>query len=367
MTRDGKRLTRGASAARRPARVPTSSPRALSALFAELERAGVDARRFARGRGLDWARLDDEAARIPLAQLAGIWDDAAHATGDAHFALHAAAGVQAHSFGLFSYLAATNPTWGASLERARRYFRLLTDGARYDLSTAGGQAVLAFVPTTREIRFSPQLCDFSVAVVFAYGRRYVRAFRVHEVHLPYPAPARPEGHLAFFGAPVRWDTATAALCFAGALLEAPVELADPHLAALLASFAEARLAALSPDDFVGGVRDVIRPALQRGEASLANAARHLGLTPRTLQRRLSSAGTTFHALLDEARRQLALPLVKQQHGLSLHEVAFLTGFSEPAAFHRAFRRWTGVTPAAYRSGRNAASSFPTNNPELENE
>ena len=284
-----------------------------------------------------------------------MWDDAAVAAGDPLFALHAAEGVQAHSFGLFSFLAASSGTWGAALERAQRYFRLLSDAGRYELSVAGANAVLRFVAAASSGVPSPQMCDFVVAVVFAYGRRYVREFRVTEVLLPYRRPSppderTPDGHTLFFGAPVRWEARDLALCFPATLLSAPIEHGDPHLASLLETFANARLQSLPPEDATGDVRRAIARALRAGDTSLAAVARELALTPRTLQRRLLRAGARYQQLVDQARRDLSLHLVRNQQSLSLQEIAFVLGFSEPAAFHRAFRRWTGTTPAAYRRG-----------------
>ncbi|MGA9526123.1 MAG: helix-turn-helix transcriptional regulator, partial [Myxococcaceae bacterium] len=101
------------------------------------------------------------------------------------------------------------------------------------------------------------------------------------------------------------------------------------------------------DDFVLQVRQRVTSALSGGEPTLEAIASQLAITPRTLQRRLKEHGTTYQLLLEELRRELALRYLRD-HGLEISEVAFLLGFSEPSAFHRAFRRWTGTTPLSFR-------------------
>jgi AraC-like DNA-binding protein len=228
------------------------------------------------------------------------------------------------------------------------YFRLVTDSGHYELSAAGGATVLAFRPEA-SLAVTPQLCDFVVAVPFQYGRRNVADFRVLEVLLPYPEPAHEHKIVHFFGTRVRFAARALGLVFADELMAAPLRAAAPPLARLLEGVAAARFAALPSNcDALGPVRRALHDALRAGDdASLDAVARRLGLTPRALQRHLKAQGSGYAAELDIVRRDLALVLIAQR--LTLQEVAFLVGFSEAAAFHRAFRRWTGEAPGHYRS------------------
>ncbi|MEC7258866.1 MAG: helix-turn-helix transcriptional regulator, partial [Pseudomonadota bacterium] len=105
----------------------------------------------------------------------------------------------------------------------------------------------------------------------------------------------------------------------------------------------------APDRLAEQVVDEVAGLLSGGVPQLAEVAGRLGIGARTLQRRLSDAGTTFQDLVAEARRQLARKLLRQSD-YSLSEIAFLTGFSEQSAFTRAFKRDEGLTPRAYRQG-----------------
>jgi AraC-like DNA-binding protein len=94
--------------------------------------------------------------------------------------------------------------------------------------------------------------------------------------------------------------------------------------------------------------------MSRGGADLATLARRFGSSPRTLQRRLGEEGTSFQEVLDQVRSEAAERYLADS-SLSCAEVGYLLGFSEPAAFHRAFKRWRGVTPKEYRSRTRSAS------------
>jgi AraC-like DNA-binding protein len=97
------------------------------------------------------------------------------------------------------------------------------------------------------------------------------------------------------------------------------------------------------------VEALLMPILHTGDADMERIAATMGVSRRTLQRRLGAEGATFETIFDDLRRQLALHYLEGGK-VSANETAYLVGFSEPAAFSRAFRRWTGTTPGAYRAG-----------------
>jgi AraC-like DNA-binding protein len=353
MTSDDNPLTARAKRTRASATGATVSVQGLSVLFDGLRKAGVDPRSFLEGHGIDPTVLDREDDRLSADKLAGAWDAAAALTDDPLFALHAAESIEAHSFGLFSFLAVTSDTWGHALERVARYFRLITDVGQYELTVLEDMATLHFVPSTDAARASPQLADFVVGVPFTYGSRYLDGFAAIEILLPYPAPARRGAHDEFFGAPVRFSANALGLVFSTRLLDKPLRSGVPQLAALLENVVREKTSALpapAPAPALAQVRIALRSCLRGGDASLGQVARRLARSPRSLQRQLAREGTTFAAELDGARHELALSLLAQP-GLALQEVSFLLGFSEPSAFHRAFRRWAGEAPGQYRQRR----------------
>jgi AraC-like DNA-binding protein len=145
-----------------------------------------------------------------------------------------------------------------------------------------------------------------------------------------------------FGAPFNGFSAPARY------LSMPVQGADPNLHALIRKHAEAMLAELPrAHSLTERVRALLAEQLANGAPSLGQIARHVSMSERTLARHLEDEGTTYKALLEDLRRRLARRYVRRSE-LPFAEIAALLGFSQAAAFHRAFRRWTGRTPLEYR-------------------
>jgi AraC-like DNA-binding protein len=148
-------------------------------------------------------------------------------------------------------------------------------------------------------------------------------------------------------------TVTVQVLRAGTLAP-PQREADPWLRALVEQRARALLEQLGPGTaFAARVAVAVGYAIQRGSVGLEVVARELAIGSRTLQRRLATEGRTFRAVVDDARRELAQQYLADR-GQSVADVALLLGFSEQAAFHRAFVRWTGITPGQFRRDATGA-------------
>ena len=131
--------------------------------------------------------------------------------------------------------------------------------------------------------------------------------------------------------------------------------ADPTLSRIVTSHADQLLAVLenaNPSTLLNQVSHLILKHMSEGKVSLAFVAKELCFSERSLQRALQMEGTTFNGLFEDLRRRTAYDFIADKH-LALGEVAFLLGFSEPSAFHRAFKRWTGQTPSQVRQNIHA--------------
>jgi AraC-like DNA-binding protein len=168
-----------------------------------------------------------------------------------------------------------------------------------------------------------------------------------EVHFVHPARGPTAAYDAFFGAPVRFSSDCEALLFSRSLLEAPLLTASPELAQLLVERGPAR--ARAGDAVVDRVREAIAKALAADDVSvdLADIAASLDTPARSLQRTLAGRNTSYSALLDEARRNLAKALLARE-GTPLAQVAYRLGFRDASTFFRAFRKWTGTSPRAFQ-------------------
>jgi AraC-like DNA-binding protein len=165
-----------------------------------------------------------------------------------------------------------------------------------------------------------------------------------------PAPlAAPLGALrAVLGAAERLGVARSELLAAVALESTDLSDVDRDALARLRAAAASTAASGRPRDaYRTRVRAVLAKLIADGRCSVEDVAKELAVSPRTLQRRLEQEGTTFGGVCDEARRAAALEHLRNPR-VAIKEAAFLLGFSEPSTFYRAFRRWTGDTPANYR-------------------
>jgi AraC-like DNA-binding protein len=256
--------------------------------------------------------------------------------------------LQARDYELLEYLCASADTLGETIACLGRYYPLLID-AEHDLAVEGGRAEARF-------RIRPGLkapdCihEFALASNFTMCILHMQlegAQGLLEVNFAHAAPAHQALFEQVFMAKVRFGCEHNALVFPTAMLDQPMRAADPILHAVLTRQADRELAALDRySAFPALVRAHIEENLASG-ATLEEVAERLHLSPSALRTRLRQHGTSFSALHDELRRDHASRALRQSRQ-SVSEIAHALGFANPPAFHRAFRRWFGVTPGAYR-------------------
>ena len=176
-----------------------------------------------------------------------------------------------------------------------------------------------------------------------------RSLAPTEVRLRHPQRHPEAEYAAAFSAPVRFEAPHYALRFDAAHLDLPVPGADPALGRYLSAHLDARLEARATPapTFPEEVAAQLEAGLAAGRVTQAEVADALHVSTRTLQRRLEEAATSFTAVLDDVRHRRATHLLAAPQR-TVAEVAYLLGYTEPRAFHRSFRRWTGQTPSAWR-------------------
>jgi AraC-like DNA-binding protein len=316
--------------------------------------AGVDAVALAAAAGFDPSLADDPDARIPLEVETRLWDEAARRSGDSAFGLHTAALIRPGMFDVLDYAIRTAPTLRAALDRLARYNRLVHDTATFRVSDDGQTTRVEHALAVPGQRQSRHAAEFTLAAIAVFAQQLAGApLRVRRVDLAHPAPG--EDHVAeharVFGVVPQFGTPVNALDLDRGQLLAALPAADPSLSRVIERHAEALLAA-RPEPREGWTHRVRRRladafAREQADVSLPAVAAALRVAERTLQRWLADEGTSFDALVDDARRELAHRYLADR-GISIAEVAYLLGYSEPSSFHRAFKRWTGITPAEHR-------------------
>ena len=328
----------------------TIQAKAAEKIFKTAVARGVQAESLCRAVSFDRSVLDDPDSRIPFAQLVNLYEKAAELTGDVNFGLHIGESVALSAFDVVGYCALNSSTLGAAFARVARYHSIWTDGALFTLETSGDSSAIVYRYADPSIRERRQDSEMTLATVTTLCRTVLTpAFVPSGVEFQHAAPADLSEHQRLFNCPVKFDAPENRLSFPSSFLSLPIAKADASLCALLDRHAEELLTKYPPrDSLIDQVRNLIADEFRGGEPSLERIAEHLSLTPRTLQRKLQELGTSYNDVLDQMRRQLAMRYLREPQ-MAICEVAYLLGFSESSSFHRAFKRWTGVTPKEFRS------------------
>jgi AraC-like DNA-binding protein len=317
--------------------------------------AGVSRAELEKRTGFMRSWADDPDARIPLEMETALWEEAARAARDSAFGVHAAEGLRPGVFDVFDYVVRAAPTLRAAWERLARYNRLVHDAAVFSVGDGpGGIVRIEHTLPQPGVGQSRHAAEFTMASLVVVGAQMSGApLAPNAVELRHPPPdaaARAE-HVRLFGIAPRYGRAVNALEFPHDVAARPVASADPLLSRIVVRNAEALLAErpAAAETAAGKVRRILTALLGDDDAgaSLAAVSAKLHMSERSLQRRLADEGVTFDALLDELRRELAVRYLADEK-VAIAEIAYLLGYSEPSAFHRAFKRWTGTTPAEAR-------------------
>jgi len=293
-----------------------------------------------------------QAQRWPIDHIARLWRAAVQCTADPGFGLKVGAVVGPASFNVVSFLLQSAPTLRASIALVQQYQRLISDGGRFQTLAAEAASWVVYHPRQGTLAFSPHQIEAVLAAVAAFSRwvtaRPVRPLRVQFSHAQLGPLA---GYHAIFQCPVEFEQAFSGVLLDNAELDAALPQADAQLARLHHQYAQARMQALAapsdPADWTQALRQWIHTQLPGTSPSRAQAARALGLTERTLARRLQQSGTHYRALLEAERCRLAQDALMDTRR-SLADLAQALGFAEASVFLRAFKRWTGMTPGQWQ-------------------
>ncbi len=332
---------------------PRPPPPAPSPLLAPLLALAQD-----RGVTLDLAGLGlppgaGEATPLTPPQLGRLLDALATALEEPHLGLTLPSALRLERYELPALAAHASPTLRAALQRLTRWSPLLADAAAFSFEEAGGQGRLLHQVAGYPRGAGRHLSEYALAgFLHECAARTGVPLPVREVGFIHPRPGGSlEALVAFFGTTaLRFGQPHNSVGFDAAALDVPQRTADPRLLQTAEALAAEALRRRprAAEGFRAVVAARVREALERPGFSLRAVAQGLRMSTRTLQRRLEAEGTRFAAVLDEVREQLARELVARPEP-SLSEVAFQLGFAEFATFGRAFKRWTGQPPGAFRA------------------
>ena len=312
--------------------------------FVELvERRGITPVQLLSGLPLDPAQLAEPTTRVPLRVCEAVLARAIELTGEPALAVHVGTQMRASTHGFLGFAAMTASTAREALDLAVRFASTRTSAIGLALYVEGDTASLVL---EERAALAPLVREFIVIALFVgiwqLGRELTGKPVDGIAECAFPAPAYIRALPT--AARIRFDCPAHRLVFAASNLDLPLRSADAVATRLAREQCERELAALVDAGLTSRIRSHLGGDLA---ASLDDVARALRMSSRTLKRRLAEHGTTFSALRDDVRRQRAL-LLLDDRSLSIGDIANRLGYTELPNFTRAFRKWTGQTPLAYR-------------------
>ncbi|MEM9456079.1 MAG: AraC family transcriptional regulator [Myxococcota bacterium] len=322
-----------------------SCPTAWSKLATNLVEF-AEAQGVSRPQLLAAARLNDDAlephqSRIPLRSVHDMLDAVARSTGDELVGLHLAQSVP-NGIEVLGFLFLTSPTFGDALAALVRYHRFLADGESYRLIRGEREARLSIHHHGR-----PHPAQFHVTdLVFheltaGSARRFGRSIPGARIELRRPPPDRPEAYRQIYGDRLVFGAGLDQIVIPAEALDLPLPGSNPEMRQYFQRQLEAEIMRLPSPLLAGRVHAWVEQNLESAPG-LPDVARALGMSARTLQRRLGQQGQTLRQIVDSIRCERACEVLLATGTIA--QTARRLGYSEPSAFHRAFKRWTGQTP-----------------------
>jgi AraC-like DNA-binding protein len=332
----------------------TASAEYLRALAWSSQARGLDPAPVLASVGIAPAVLNERGTRVSLEPVCNAWHEIVNRLDDPLFGLRS---VEALGFGamdILDYIVRNCANVGEALSQLARYLGLMTDADALTLVFDGGEVRARF----RTIGL-PWAIEMAVAMFATRSRElFGPGWALRSVSFQHAALGPRAAYDRIFGTTVRFRRPFDEAVFARELVDLPVPGADTRLRDILTAQADGFLSALattsagevrSPRSFLEAIHQALAEGLAERDATLNRLAEHLGVSARTVQRRLREAGLSHRALVRTLRFELARRALDAP-GLSQQEIARALGYSGAGAFHRAFKRWAGMTPGAARSG-----------------
>ncbi|MCB9526863.1 MAG: AraC family transcriptional regulator ligand-binding domain-containing protein [Myxococcales bacterium] len=319
----------------------------LRALVEFAERRGVDVGALIAASPLDRAEIEAPLARLPVEAAGPLFAQIIAASGDPLLHLRLAPEIPMGAFAVIDFLASSAATLGEGYRALCRYFTLVHAGIALEEEAEGGEfrVVCRSRDATGDGSFPLAICASRFVMLCGPGA-LPRRVELSRGPIGDAGLAR-----RLFGRAVVYHAARDVLVFDAAQWALALPGNNPMLRAVLEQHAESLRRDLArPDRLADRVADALRPLLGQGRAEVRFVAARLGLSARTLQRRLRAEGTAFAAVVDETRQALA-EVYLADRSLTVLEVAIMLGYADESAFHRAFKRWFGARPGEWRAAR----------------
>jgi AraC-like DNA-binding protein len=330
------------------ARLPTAAGGITRLACERLDQAGIPVLPLLRKAGVSKSFIEDRHARLAVEAQIRFLNEAAEAASDECIGFHLAKDFDLREIGLFYYVIASSDTLREGLRRGERYTGVTNEGVRLKCLADGDLRVRFTYHGVARHEDRHQI-EFWMTALIRTCTTLTGALRPSRVAFAHRPCKASDEIKRFLGCPVEFGAAVDEAVFPASASSLPLVGADAHLNGILVGYCEEALAsrrAQAPSIRVD-VENALTPLLPHGRPPVAKVARRLGMSTRTLTRRLAAEGQTFGQVVDELRTDLAERYLRDRD-LSISQIAWLLGYQEVSAFTHAFRRWTGRTPSASR-------------------
>jgi AraC-like DNA-binding protein len=339
----------GHSAAERLGKPPNAVGTITRLAYARAKTNGVDTQALLRKANLAPQQIDNASLRLRVSDQIQFLYLVANALQDDLFGFHLAQSPDLREFGFLYYVAASSETLGQALQKLARYTTIANEGV--SLTYLDGKNVGV---TFHYVGVSRHLDRHQIEFFMTWLLRLCRQLTgvrlaPTRVRFAHRRGAQCQELFKFFGGDVKFTAATDEMAFAPAIKNTPVVSADNYLNKLLIAYCEEALARRPArrDSFRSRVENAVVPLLPHGDAKLSAVASRLGLSQRTLARRLATEGLNFSDVLENLKVDLARRYLADKD-LSISQIAWLLGYQEVSSLTHAFKRWTGRTPRQAR-------------------
>lgn len=314
-----------------------------------LDDRGYSSEMLFRQVGLDPKMLYDPNARYPTDLLQKVWRAAVDLTEDNALGLKVASYWHPTTFHALGYSWMASGSLKEAMERAVRYSRVVTDVIRLHFDYVSGAYQLRFELPQLDKGPVPESSDAAAAVFVLMARLiYGKDLNPTLVTLPREKPKSIVEFSEFFQAPIEFEAPECSIFLFEDDVEKTLPTANTELAHANDKIVQDYLSHLDRTHVAMQLKSKMLDRLSSGSVTEQDMATMLNLSLRSLQRKLKDEGTSFKELLEDTRRELADQYIKNSR-LSISEITFLLGFSEPSNFTRAFKRWNGLSPSEYRA------------------
>jgi len=320
------------------------------AMVEACERLGLDTEVLLRAAGISRQTLENPDARLEASKVSALWTKAYELSDDPVLSLHAAEACPLGAYKVIDFMAANAGTVGEAFHYSARYFWLINTAISLPIDESGDPVTFDVVDESGPAGVSRPYAEYCFAAFLLHVRAATGvSFPLRRITFLHRAPPDITEHERIFGCPVHFEAEHNRLYIDRLVWQTRTPSAQPGVLQVLTEHADLLLQKLPRGpDLVERTRRVIGERLRGGDSSLKSVARELATSARSLQRHLREIGYSYHALADEVRAATAR-LYLEQPDIAIAEVAYLLGFADQSTFNRAFKRWTGNTPARSRA------------------